>query len=86
MSLLSGYRKEHNFELIREEEKSEYSPSPKKGGGRFNTDSVDEVVSVSKKFNPKDWQEFYDATTRAKYWFNTVTNEASWTNPFNQHK
>ncbi len=30
----------------------------------------------------EDWQEFYDDTAQAKYWFNKVTGEASWKSPF----
>jgi hypothetical protein len=35
----------------------------------------------NKKDNKKDWEEYYDASARAKYWFNKVTGEASWTPP-----
>jgi hypothetical protein len=35
-----------------------------------------------KKINPKDWEEFYDESARAKYWYNKKTGEASWINPF----
>jgi len=31
--------------------------------------------------NPRDWEEFFDANAKAKYWFNKVTGEASWINP-----
>ena len=29
----------------------------------------------------KDWEEFYDSSAGAKYWFNKVTGEATWTAP-----
>ncbi len=35
-----------------------------------------------KKVNPKDWEEFYDESARAKYWYNKKTGEASWISPF----
>ena len=55
--------------------------------------SLNETVLQEKllelKWTPestKEWQEFYDSTAKAKYWFNTVTGEASWVNPFRQGK
>ena len=27
------------------------------------------------------WQEYYDSSAQAKYWFNTVTGEATWVAP-----
>jgi hypothetical protein len=35
----------------------------------------------AKKVNPKDWEEFFDESARAKYWYNKKTGEASWVNP-----
>jgi hypothetical protein len=35
-----------------------------------------------KKVNPKDWEEFFDESARAKYWYNKKTGEASWISPF----
>jgi GH18 family chitinase len=32
--------------------------------------------------NKKDWEEFYDSSAKAKYWFNKTTGEASWISPF----
>jgi hypothetical protein len=29
-----------------------------------------------------DWEEFYDPSAKAKYWYNNKTGEASWINPF----
>jgi hypothetical protein len=31
---------------------------------------------------PGEWEEFYDASARAKYWYNKRTGEASWINPY----
>ena len=28
-----------------------------------------------------EWQEFWDESAQAKYWYNNVTGEASWTKP-----
>lgn len=30
----------------------------------------------------QDWEEFYDESMRAKYWYNTSTGEASWVKPY----
>jgi hypothetical protein len=32
--------------------------------------------------NKSDWEEFYDPSAKAKYWYNNKTGEASWINPF----
>lgn len=46
----------------------------------------DAAVGTKKRaINPKEWEEFYDESARAKYWFNKVTGEASWINPLIQH-
>lgn len=34
------------------------------------------------KASKKDWEEFYDANAKAKYWFNKVTQEATWVSPW----
>ena len=28
-----------------------------------------------------EWQEFWDESAQAKYWYNNITGEASWTKP-----
>ena len=32
----------------------------------------------------KEWTEFFDESAEANYWFNNVTGEASWINPFSR--
>jgi hypothetical protein len=32
--------------------------------------------------NKGDWEEFFDPSAHAKYWYNKKTGEASWINPF----
>ena len=27
------------------------------------------------------WEEYWDESAQAAYWYNTITNEASWINP-----
>lgn len=46
-----------------------------------NTNNNANGGEPKKKVNPKDWEEFYDESARAKYWYNKVTGEASWVNP-----
>lgn len=41
-----------------------------------------EENSKTHKNTKKDWQEFYDSSARAKYWFNNATGEASWICPY----
>ena len=31
-----------------------------------------------------DWDEYWDDNAQAKYWFNRVTGEAQWVNPYSQ--
>jgi hypothetical protein len=35
----------------------------------------------SKGPKKQEWEEFFDKSARAKYWFNKTTGEASWTQP-----
>ncbi len=34
------------------------------------------------KSNRADWEQFFDANAKARYWFNNKTGEASWVQPF----
>jgi len=38
--------------------------------------------NAGKGKNNKDWEEFFDSSAKAKYWFNKVTGEASWISPY----
>ena len=40
------------------------------------------VSAIPVKSNKKEWEEFYDSSARAKYWFNKNTGEASWICPY----
>lgn len=51
-------------------------------GGMGSRNTIAEPIEPVKKVNPKDWEEFYDESARAKYWYNKKTGEASWINPF----
>ena len=41
----------------------------------------DDTAVVARAPRKQDWEEFYDESARAKYWFNKITGEASWTQP-----
>ena len=49
------------------------------GLGATEPDAVEAVGT--RAMRKQDWQEFYDESARAKYWFNKATGEASWTQP-----
>ena len=86
---VTGHRKSHNFEIIRADPKmtslidgtGTKTKTSGTAGGRFASNVVEDPQSTAKKANPKDWEEFYDANAKAKYWFNKLTGEASWINP-----
>lgn len=48
------------------------------GLGGFGSEESAVVARAPRK---QDWEEFYDESARAKYWFNKLTGEASWTQP-----
>ena len=56
------------------------------GGARAMSTKKSEKGVASGKMaantnNRADWEQFYDANAKAKYWFNAKTGEASWTTP-----
>jgi len=46
-------------------------------GSEYYADS--EWGSTEEQF--PEWQEFWDENAQAKYWYNSITGEASWTRP-----
>jgi len=40
------------------------------------------MMGVTKAAKKQEWEEFYDANAKAKYWFNKVTQEATWKKPW----
>ena len=81
----TGKRKEHNFVNVTPEQDTQQSNNDnakgkkKKGGGGADAAAAG---SGSKKASKKDWEEFYDAEAKAKYWFNKSTGEAAWIKPY----
>lgn len=51
-------------------------------GGASKTSSTSAAAAKRGKAKKQDWEEFYDSSAKAKYWFNKVTGEASWISPF----
>jgi hypothetical protein len=58
---------------------------PNNGTGNSNANKKNASAADAKEkkraINPKEWEEFYDESAKAKYWFNKITGEASWINP-----
>lgn len=53
------------------------------GGGGANKSSSSAAAAAKRgKGKKQDWEEFFDSSAKAKYWFNKVTGEASWISPF----
>jgi hypothetical protein len=53
------------------------------GGGASKSSSSSSAAAAKRgKAKKQDWEEFYDSSAKAKYWFNKVTGEASWISPF----
>lgn len=75
-----GYRKGHTWEPIGRDDDYRYNENVP------DTNSLERSMSRSSapsRPDPKgDWEEFYDSSARAKYWFNKVTGEASWIKPY----
>jgi len=40
------------------------------------------LLGASKAAKKLEWEEFYDANAKAKYWFNKISNEATWKKPY----
>jgi len=79
-----GNRKKHTFEIIRMDAKlmALAFDQPANGNSTNKRNSVSDAASTKKRaINPKEWEEFYDESAKAKYWFNKITGEASWINP-----
>lgn len=67
-----GRRRLHGWFLI---EKAQLKEAP--------TTSAQQIKPSNTAKKKKDiWEEFYDESAKAKYWFNVETNEATWISPF----
>lgn len=74
-----GARRSHTFDTIRMDEQT-LSKIQTVDPGRAQIAAGTSVGAV--KALKKDWEEFYDASAKAKYWFNKSTGEALWVSPF----
>lgn len=84
-----GNRRTHGWEHIKTDIRAINTPNRttrSRGGAGVGAGGLDEETMATGKGGARggrrqDWQEFYDEQARAKYWFNKVTGEASWTQP-----
>jgi len=77
-----GTRRQHGWEHIKQDVRA--ISTAKGSRGRMNVGGADEFNSNAvavRAPRKQDWEEFYDESARAKYWFNKLTGEASWTQP-----
>jgi hypothetical protein len=83
-----GTRRTHTFENVKIPANLAAALQAEKerllGGAGANNKSSTTSASAAKRGKAKkqDWEEFYDSSAKAKYWFNKVTGEASWISPF----
>ena len=83
---------EDNLKTQNKDCKSRYDDNDNIGDGDYGDDAEDfgdidgsggsdgEMVAAV----PSVWQEFYDDSAQAKYWYNAATGEASWVQPEDQ--
>ena len=79
-----GHRREHNWEPV---VVFGVKPGTTGNDSRTNTAATSSskpstAVAAKPVTNKKDWEEFFDASAKAKYWFNKTTGEASWIKPY----
>jgi len=80
-----GNRKSHSWVNIKVDVRAVSAGKGSRGSVSFggldasSTQAVNPAQIRAQKRS--EWQEFYDESARAKYWFNQVTGEASWTQP-----
>ena len=80
-----GTRKAHTFENVKISANllAAAQIEQEKGLRNSNDDNGNRSKTRKKdKGKEKEWEEFYDPSARAKYWFNKATGEASWISPF----
>jgi hypothetical protein len=46
-----------------------------------NTELNNKMTKTVQKILGEEWKAYYDESHQAYYWFNTKTNETTWTNP-----
>ena len=67
-----GYRRGHSWEPL---------VKVSFGEGSGSDISAERPNSPGSRPTTSQWQEVYDDAAKAKYWFNTVSGEATWVNP-----
>lgn len=79
-----GNRRIHSWEHITQDQRTIENAAGAGGvssRGGVGLDS-DGFGTKRLKDDRKDWEEFYDSSAQAKYWFNKLTGEASWISPW----
>ena len=78
-----GHRREHNWEPV---VVFGVKPGTADKDSRTNTAATSSkpttALAAKPATNKKDWEEFFDANAKAKYWFNKTTGEAVWVKPY----
>jgi hypothetical protein len=78
-----GNRQKHNYEIIRAlAQAKEVTPVMIESISSIKNNEKPEQIAAAKKSSKRDWEEFYDKSAKAKYWFNKKSGEASWICPF----
>lgn len=80
-----GHRREHNYELLRvaavaTPATATVRRSTAGKGGRQRRNSAAILAEAVK--NPNLWEECWDDNAQAKYWYHTMTGEATWICPY----
>lgn len=81
-----GNRRAHTFDLIGNILGLKDLEEPKKETGKLIGGvqaALERAKATTTKLDMSHWQEFFDAQAKAKYWYNTITGEATWVNPIN---
>ena len=75
---MTGKRRMHTFETVSSTSQTQFISS----FGKSNKMDTERENSVRQDIHVSIWQEHYDDSAQARYWFNSETNEATWINPF----
>ena len=84
-----GYRRGHSWEPLGKTmglKDAALEEQPQKGVSRGGVGTAQPgrggAPAPKPAANTAQWQEFFDAGAKAKYWYNTITGEATWVCPF----
>lgn len=81
-----GHRRDHTYELLKVAKVETPGPAATRrsttgrGANRGRRNSASILAEAVK--NPNLWEECWDDSAQAKYWYHTMTGEATWICPF----